>query len=70
MTELTNVNSPFNVALRIQMEAEAEALRVQRWWDTFNAALPRAHSGYPPHEACNYAAQHADIMHGEIEKGA
>lgn len=51
-------------AIQRMLEKEAEDVRVQRWHETYNAALGRAHGGYTVAEAHALATDHADILHG------
>lgn len=67
-------DTPYNRALRKQMDDEAEALRVQRWWDTYNAALTglyarRSDPKDPRHHEIDIDARcAAGIAHGALEK--
>lgn len=65
-------DTPFNRELRRQMAAEADALRVERWHATYNAALMGMYAfgggDMSNAEADGQAQFAANLAHGELPK--
>jgi hypothetical protein len=56
----------------VQIGTEAEAARVQRWWNTYNASMTGLHANPglagDVYAMDSYAKQSADLAHGELVK--
>jgi hypothetical protein len=63
-------NQFIDESLHYEQLREREELRVQRWHDTYNAALTgvlRINPGWTPEEIHALCARHADAAHGPLK---